>query len=172
MTPAPKRRWRPAPELRMVDAQVGAARAARRLAVSQLLPTVAAQASYAYSDGSRFQEKETRYVGGVATWNFWEWGSSRFQVDAAAARLARARVGREQTADLIRLEVRQADLKLKEARESLAVASASIAAAEEALRIEWIRFDQRLSTSTDVLDAESLHTAASMRQTTAQYQTI
>ena len=157
------------PEIRMINARIGAAGAGKRLAISQMLPSLALSGSYMYDEGSKFQEETSWFVGGFLTWNFWEWGATYYQIDAADARLSRARIGREKMIDYIRLEVKQAYLKLKEARESLAVAGAGIEHATEALRIENIRFEQHVATSTDVLDAEAMFTDTKNRQTAAQY---
>lgn len=164
-----RRAERQRPEIKMVDAQIGMSRAGKRLAISQMLPSLAVSGSYMSNKGSKFQDETSWYIGGFLTWNFWEWGATYYQINAAEARLSKAQIGRQKLADYIRLEVKQAYLKLKESQESLTVASASIDAASEALRIEKLRFDQHLSTSTDVLDAEMMQLGASMRQAAARY---
>ncbi|MBN2385205.1 TolC family protein [bacterium] len=157
------------PESRMVTGQIGAAGAGKRLAISNMLPSVALTASHVTSEGSEFQDEESWFVGAFLSWNFWEWGATYHQVKAADAQLEKALIGQAKLEDYIRLEVKQAFLKLNEARESLDVASASIASAAEALRIEKVRFEQHIATSTDVLEAESMYTEAETSRATAQY---
>ncbi len=84
-----------------------------------------------------------------------------FQGGARRARLSRERAieekmaaEREMTTDAIRLEVRRAYYDLDAARQQIEVAGATIAEAEESLRINQNRYESGLSTITDLLAAE------------------
>ena len=63
-----------------------------RVAQSEYLPTLSLVGNYTrFGDnpsvsGSDFKDAENWYVMGVASWNFWEWGRTKFRVDASRAR--------------------------------------------------------------------------------------
>jgi outer membrane protein TolC len=84
-----------------------------------------------------------------------------FQGGAKQAELARERAlqdkiaaAKESAADEVRLEVRRAYYDVDSTRQQLEVARASIAEAQESLRINQDRYDAGLSTITDLLAAE------------------
>jgi outer membrane protein TolC len=67
---------------------------------------------------------------------------------------------RNQLASSIRLQVRQAFLNLTTARDRVEVSRGAAGQAEESLRITQNRYEAGLATITDLLRAESAHTAA------------
>jgi outer membrane protein len=84
-----------------------------------------------------------------------------FEGGAKQARLSRERANQEKVAavkematDATRLEVRRAYYDLDAARQQVEVARATIAEAQESLRINQNRYDSGLSTITDLLAAE------------------
>jgi len=84
-----------------------------------------------------------------------------FDGGAKKARLSRERAmqerfaaAKEMATDATKLEVRRAYYELDSARQQVEVARATIAAAQESLRINQNRYDSGLSTITDLLAAE------------------
>jgi outer membrane protein TolC len=77
---------------------------------------------------------------------------------------------RERLASAIGLEVRDAFLALKTARERLAVAQTAVGQAEESLRIVQDRYDAGLTTIVELLDSETALTAARTNLTRARYE--
>ncbi len=144
------------------DARVSAAR-------SKLLPQVSAVGSYIHSEGSVFQLKDSAYVGAVASWDVWDWGTTTSAIDAAAARREQAKLAKTKLEDDVRLEARQAFVDLQTAREALAVSKTALEQAEENYRIVTKRFEQAAGTSFDVVDAESLLTTARAQVENARY---
>jgi outer membrane protein len=65
-----------------------------------------------------------------------------------------------QIKDLIRLEVKEAYLSLREAEKNFTVADQSIKQAEENFRISEFRYREQVATSLEVLDAQTLLTQA------------
>jgi outer membrane protein len=94
----------------------------------------------------------------VASWNFWEWGKTKFRVDASRARENQALNVQKELNDQITLEIKYAYLNLQEAEKQIAVSRQVIEQAEENFRIAEERFKERVSTSTEVLDAQTLLT--------------
>ncbi len=96
----------------------------------------------------------------AANWNFWEWGKTKFRVDAGRARENQAIAASKELTDQISLEIKNAYLMLREAENQIAVSQKLIEQAEENFRISEERYKERVATSTEVLDAQTLLTRA------------
>ena len=75
-------------------------------------------------------------------------------------RLAQAKDAKIQVEDSISLEVKDAYLRLREARDKIGVAEVAVEQAEENFRINAERFKEQVATTTEVLDAQTLLTQA------------
>jgi len=154
------------PELKIAALKAQQANKAVWAARSEFFPTISLIGHYArFGDeasvsGSRFQDAESWYVMAVASWNFWEWGRTMFRVDAGRARENQAIAAARETNDLITLEIKNAYLQLKEAENQILVSEKVIEQAEENFRISEERYKERVATSTEVLDAQTLLTRA------------
>jgi outer membrane protein len=152
------------PELMIVSLRAKQAGKLVNAARSEYLPTLSLMANYGrYGSrpdvaGSDYQDAESWYVMGVASWNFWEWGKTKFRVDASRARENQALNVQKELNDQITLEIKYAYLNLQEAEKQIAVSRQVIEQAEENFRIAEERFKERVSTSTEVLDAQTLLT--------------
>jgi len=94
----------------------------------------------------------------AATWNFWEWGKTKHNVDANVSRLKQAEDALTNVKDQIALEVKNSSLYLREAEKHIFVAKKAIEQAEENFRINKERYKEQVATSTDVIDAQTLLT--------------
>lgn len=108
--------------------------------------------------GSPYEEKESWYVAAVASWNFWEWGRTKYNVDVSKSRLVQAQDSMVNLKDLIALDVKNTYLYVHEAEKHIFVAEKAIEQAEENFRINRERYKEQVATSTDVIDAETLLT--------------
>ena len=86
--------------------------------------------------------------------DLFEGGAKRAQLSHERALEEKASALKEMATDAIRLEVRRAYYDLDAARQQVDVARATIAEAQESLRINQDRYDSGLSTITDLLAAE------------------
>jgi len=154
------------PELKVAALKAEQASKAVWMARSELFPSLSLVGNYArFGDeasvsGSKFQDAESWYVMAVASWNFWEWGKTKFRVDASKARENQAIETSKEVSDQITLEIKNAYLLLKEAENQILVSEKVIEQAEENFRISEERYKERVSTSTEVLDAQTLLTRA------------
>lgn len=123
-------------------------------------PTVSAIGSYLHVAGSSFQLKDSAFVGAVANWDVWDWGTTSSSVHVAETRREQAKLARASVAATIRVEVSKAFVEVESAKEALEVARAAKEQAEENFRIVSKRFEQNAATSFDVVDAEALLTSA------------
>jgi outer membrane protein len=97
-------------------------------------------------------------VSAMASWDFWQWGRTGYGVMERKSRLKQAEHAKDQTLDQIRQQVKQAFLKNIETEINIVTIKTAIGQAEENLRINQERFKEQVSTSTDVLVAQTLLT--------------
>ena len=65
--------------------------------------------------GQAIGEKEWWNIQATATWDFWEWGRTRYGVKEKLSRLSQSKYHKQEIFDNIQLEVKQAFLRTKEA---------------------------------------------------------
>jgi outer membrane protein TolC len=116
-----------------------------------------------------FQPEDEELVGLTVSWNVWDWGAQHKAVVEAETAKARAQIGAEALVDQVKLDVRRRWLDAKTAFDSLAAAATQQETAEEAYRLQQVRFDAGASTTTDVLDAETDVARARLAATVARY---
>lgn len=154
------------PEIRSYTLRLEQARRHVGLARSEYYPSVGLVGNYAkYGDtpgltGSPYRDQENWYVMAVANWNFWEWGKTKYRVDAGLSRESQASDILANIRDQITLEVKNAYLLLREAEKQGQVSKMAIEQAEENFRITTERYREQVGTSTDVIDAQTLLTRA------------
>ncbi|MFB3924545.1 MAG: TolC family protein [Syntrophales bacterium] len=154
------------PEAKSYSLRVEQAGKSVDLARSEFFPSISLIGNYSkYGDtpelaGSRFSNSEFWYVMAQANWNIWEWGRTKYKVDASLSRKSQAADALTNILDRIALEVKNAYLLLKEAEKRIVVAGKAIEQAEENFRINQERYKEHVATSTDVIDAQTLLTRA------------
>jgi outer membrane protein len=156
-------------ELREIEKRIEQAHHDTRLAYLKLAPQVNLVGAYIHNEGSLFSQINSGYVGGVASWDVWDWGATTSGITEAKARAHQALLARSKVDDRIRLEVRQAFVGVGTASEALEVGKASVASAEENFRLVKKRYEANAATSFDVVDAEGLLTQARGQMQTALY---
>ena len=161
------------PELKLSILKAEQAGKMVRAAQSEYFPTVGLVGQYArFGDtpsvsGSEYKDMESWQVMAVASWNFWEWGKTKFRVDAGRAMENQAIDQGKELNDQIALEIKSAYLLLQEAESQIAVSQKVIDQAEENFRISEARYKERVARSTEVLDAQTLLTKAKYEYTNA-----
>src|SRR5208337_993070 len=154
------------PELKISSLRAEQAGKVVNVAQSDYFPTLSLVGNYSrFGDnpsvsGSDYQNQESWYVMGVASWNFWEWGKTKFRVDASKAKENQALEATKELNDQITLEIKNAYLILQETESQIVVWQKVIEQAEENFRISEERYKERVATSTEVLDAQTLLTKA------------
>ena len=159
-------------ELRELDHRIDQSKAGSRIAWYKLGPNVSLVVNYTHNDqGVPLQlfEKDAVYVGGVLSWDLWDWGTTIAGIHEADAKVREARTARDKMRDQLDLEVREAFLNVGTASEGMVVAKAAVASAEENYRLVTKRYEAGSGTSFDVVDAESLLTQARAQLQTSTY---
>jgi outer membrane protein TolC len=150
------------PQIMEADLAVEAATKEVKLAQAGYYPNIALSFNYSkfgdtYKlDGSPFQKAEDWNVTTALNWTFWEWGSTKYQVEEKKSRVKQANHALQSVGDAVDLEVKRAFLTLREAEKNIGVAQTSIEEAEENYRMEVERYKQQVNTNTDVLEANFL----------------
>jgi outer membrane protein len=154
------------PELKISSLKAEQAGKLVRVAQSDFFPTLSVVGNYTrFGDepsvsGSDYKDMESWYLMAVASWNFWEWGKTKFRVDASKARENQALDAAKELNDQIILEIKNAYLILQETESQIIVWQKVIEQAEENFRISEERYKERVATSTEVLEAQTLLTKA------------
>jgi outer membrane protein TolC len=99
-------------------------------------------------------------AGATLNFNIFDGGATRARLAESRARERQAEALQQQMASAVRLQVREAFLNLNAARQRVEVSRGSASQAQESLRILQNRYETGLATITDLLQAESMHTAA------------
>jgi outer membrane protein TolC len=154
------------PELKISSLKAEQAGKLVQIAQSDYFPALSLVGNYSRVgdnpsvSGSDYQNAENWYVMAVASWNFWEWGKTKFRVDASKAKENQALEASKELNDQITLEIKNAYLILEETGSQIIVWQKVIEQAEENFRISEERYKERVATSTEVLDAQTLLTKA------------
>ena len=147
------------PELAQLDALNRAAEAQLRVAQAALGPQLALGVD-AGTQGEQYRlGSGANYVAAslVLSWKFFDGGANRAAVSEARLTARRTALAREQMAQRVALETRQASDQLATARSGLIAATAAEQAAVAARRIAQRKRDEGSISQTEFLDA---HTAA------------
>jgi len=161
------------PEARVAAARAEQASLGIAVARAAYLPNVSAFATYSHNEGQgAFGAKDAGFVGVSLDWNLWDWGRRGVEVDQARSARRQADALQAFTADQIALDARLKWLRASTARKTLDVSASGLRAAEEAYRLQSVRFAQGAATTTDVIDAESEVARARAQATIARYQYV
>jgi outer membrane protein TolC len=164
------------PEIKTGELTVESAKRNVRVAASGLFPQVSVSFSHERQgdeldvDGFEYSSQgdpDQWNINAVAEWKLWDWGSTWYGVKESKAKVYQAEQLLEQTRDAVKLDVKSAYLKIREAEKNIGVAAKAVGQAEENLRINEERYKEQVATSTDVLDALTLLTQARTNYYTA-----
>lgn len=99
-------------------------------------------------------------VAAVATFNFWEWGRTKAQVERSKVELNRAVNNLTALEDSTRLEVTTNYQNLLSAAKNIDVSAKAVVSAAEDLRMVNERYLEQVATNTEVLDAQTRYSQA------------
>lgn len=158
------------PELRAARDRVASADAQQSAAHDRYYPDVRAVGVWAHLTGVQpFQPEDEEFLGVRLSWDVWDWGAIHQGVKEAEAHRSSAVATATALVDRIRVDVRQHWLSGKAAYDRIAVARTQQQTADEALRLQKVRFDAGAATTTDVLDAETEAARARLQFAIARY---
>lgn len=147
------------PDLAMVREDVEVARMRVREARAQYLPRLDAFSTYGLS-GADWESGSSDYTLGLSlTWDLYD-GRRNPGIDRARALLGTMEAQLQEAEDQVRLQVIQAYEGFLAARERREMARKAVEQAREALRIVKDRYDEGLTTITEVLRAQTAYRRA------------
>lgn len=144
------------PEARQVKLATSLAENQAATAHSNLLPQVGLHAAFE-ADRQRFYDRggANWLVSIGLRWNLFNGGADKAQIEQSRFAVKQREAEQEHASSAIRLQVRRAYADLRAAEQRIEVAKASVAEAEESLRITQDRYGTGLSTVTDLLRTET-----------------
>lgn len=158
------------PELRAAKARAEQARAGAAVQKADMFPNILAIGTAQHTTGGGpFQPENSWFVGLQLSWNLWDWGATWNQYKAASHEADRAEMAADRAADSMRVAVRRTARQARAAYDALDVAKTGLTAADEAYRIQEVRFGEGAATTTDLLSAETELTQARTAYATARY---
>jgi len=152
-------------ELQVADLEVQIADKDYELSKSNYFPSIDLTGNWTrrgtdwdVDGGEGIADKKFWDIRATATWDFWQWGRTRYGVKEKLSRLSQSKYRKEEIFDNIELEVKQAFLRTKESEKNITTIEKAIEQAKENLRITEERYKEQVSTTTDVLVAQTLLT--------------
>jgi len=155
----------------MADYAVKQAESAKKSAKAGWLPTVNASVMKELDTKDPFRHKTNdRWSAGLtASWNVFDGGITRAQVNQADAAITRAQEAAAQTREQIQLDVQSAFLDLQAAEKNIGTTQVAVALGEENYKIAQVRYSAGVGTNLDVMDASRKLTEARSNYFTALY---
>jgi outer membrane protein len=161
------------PELKRLDALIGAREAAIKNAKADYLPNLAVVGGYEWrksGQSERVRESLDGWsVGLQSNWAVFDGRATTGRVAQAKSRFQQAKLTSAQARLAIEVEVRQAVSRCQEAAELADAAQKVVAQAEEALRLADARYAAGTATQLDVLTARVALTESRTNQLQANY---
>lgn len=143
------------PDLKRIAAEEAAQKQGVAMAKAAFGPQVNAFAGWELDDPTLLAGGGNNWVGGIELkLDLFNGGSRRAELQRQKALEEKVNAMRLLAADAVRLEVRRAYYDVDSARQQIEVARASIAQAQDSLRINQDRYESGLITITDLLGAE------------------
>ena len=156
------------PELVALAQQIEALGQQAQSVKAGLLPQVAVNGGYQYQE-NRYQAFQGLWMANVGMeWKLFD-GSSSHRSDALTRQAISLKEQRDDLSSMIGLQVRQAWLDIQETQKRITVTRQAIAQADENLKVTTDRYQQGLSTNTEVLKAEDLRTITHNNLNNANY---
>lgn len=147
------------PDLVAMKFRLSAAEASLTAARGNWWPQIFLSGSYMYNrpnvryQPTRDEFKATWDVGVSFQFDLWNWGTTHYQTQQAAASLMQAQLAYDQSKENALLEIQKSRLAVHRATEKVDVGKLGVEQAEENMRITEDKFAKGVASSTDLLDA-------------------
>lgn len=157
------------PELQSLRAAIQAAQSQVQAANGARLPSVDSFGSYQIDRGFKFDGDSHSWLAGARIdFNLFDGYNSRAEIALAEARLQRLRAEQRKLELTIALELSQAQLALRQARQRLRVTDKMVEQARESVELSRARFREGVILSSDLIDSETRLTEAEVHQAVAR----
>ena len=163
------------PEMKQLDISLRQSRLGVKLAQSSYYPQISTFAEYEQkghditASDNRFSNDHNAAFGININWTIFECGKKHADVEEQRHNVFALKEKIESIKDSIKLEVKSAFLKLKTAQENIKTTKTGLKQAKENYRITNMQYKQKITTSTEVLDARVYLTQAEINYYNAMY---
>ena len=164
------------PEIRSVQINDQQLEQQIRLSKSKYYPEVALTYNYtkagtspSLSGSSSLLDTNSWQAIASLSWNLWNWGSDHYTVRQKELNKQELVNTKKSIEDGIRLELKKAILDLQETEKRIPAAKKAVEQGEENLRVSNERYKAQVTTSTEVLDAQTQLTQARVNYYSALY---
>lgn len=148
------------PELKMLQNTVDITKQTTDVLKAGNLPQVLLTGGYMVSNPNNFNGFEKKFAG---VWNLgvlvrvpvWNWGDVKYKVRASKGATAMANMELDDARELISLQVRQSNFRVKEAQKKLLMAQSNVVNADENLRMANLAFKEGTASYTVVMEAQT-----------------
>lgn len=157
-------------EIKIIDSELNILDLQETATKSEYYPKLFAQGGYNFTENRyQFPEGNWSFILGINL-NLFSGGSTKAEVSKASYKREQLLEQKRKLIDDIKLEAEKSYLDLKNASEKIQVTKDASNQAEENLRINTIRYEEGLGTSTDVIDAITLLATAETNYYRAVYE--
>jgi len=143
------------PRIRALRGRTAAARAEVDVARAEFKPHFNLMAQQDFNDDSLGLSNDSYTVGGMLTWRVLDFGARSGQVDRAQAKVNASLAERQQALNQLVGQVGEVWRAANMAEKRVDVRRMAIRQAEEAVRLETLRYQQGLATMTELLAAQT-----------------
>ena len=148
------------PELKVLQNTVDLSKQTTNMLKAGNLPTVLLTGGYMISNPNTFNGFEKKFggvwnVGVVVRVPVWNWGDVKYKVRASKGATAMANLELDDAREMVSLQVRQSNFKVKEAQKKLTMAQSNVANADENLRMANLAFKEGTASFTTVMEAQT-----------------
>ncbi|MBN2321476.1 MAG: TolC family protein [Acidobacteria bacterium] len=158
------------PDYRNLLTELEEAELGVRARKKEFLPVVAGYGTWEADNPSLDTSGGNNWAAGISlNWNLFSGGSDKARLDASRFRLEQKRRQIRAMESAMALEIRNALVRYRSAKQQVAAAQAAEAQSEEGLRILRNRYEAGLATMTDLLSAETARSSARTTLTEALY---
>ena len=158
------------PEIRFYNDQLQASNFAQKAKAVENLPTLFADAGYAFQQNQFVTHEDNFSLELGAKMNLYDGGAARAQFLKERARHTQLKEQKDKITEDIKFEIEDSYFGLKNASEKVLVARDALAQAEENVRFYRAKYNAGVATNTDVLEAITMQTKAEVNYCSDDYE--
>ncbi len=161
------------PELKVLQNTVDLSMQTTNLLKAGNRPQVLVTGGYVFSNPNTFNGFEKKFggffnLGVMFRVPIWNWGDVKYKVNASKGATVIANLELDDARELINLQVRQSNFKVKEAQKKLTMALSNVANADENLRMANLAFKEGTASYTTVMEAQTAWNQAQTQKIDAE----
>ena len=147
-------------DLRALELSINIAGQQKKVAMSEMLPNVALIGAYSFSNPNMFDGFNKKFagafsIGAMVKIPLWHWGGNYYKYKAAASDETIMRLQLEDAREMATLQINQASFKARESLKTYRTTQSNLASADENLRCATIGFKEGVTTTDDVMAAQT-----------------